>query len=321
MRCGPHPSLPPRFARGKECLRSEPVQLLLRALLPPSKMGEGWDGGHLHAIREGMVTTPYHAQGSRTCALTPPTPSPTTGAVAALRDVTFAWNRQAPPVLHIRQLDIAPRERVFLRGPSGSGKTTLLNLLAGVVLPQRGSVSVLGTDFGSLGGAARDRFRADHVGFVFQLFNLIPYLTVVENVVLPCLFSKRRRERAIATSGSVDADALRLLQHLDMADPAVLARPATDLSAGQQQRVAAARALVGAPELVIADEATSALDADRRAAFLDLLFRECAAAGAAIVFVSHDASAAHAFDRTIELGSSSLPPAGARQHLGAARRR
>lgn len=284
------------------------MQLRPYVLLPLPEVGEGWDGGKLHAIREATETTPYHAQGSSPRALTSPTPSPPPGAVAALRDVTFAWNRQTPPVLRIPQFDIAPRERVFLRGPSGSGKSTLLNLLAGVVLPQQGSVSVLGTDLGSLGGAARDRFRADHVGFVFQLFNLIPYLTVVENVVLPCLFSARRRERAIATGGSVDADALRLLQHLDMADPALLARSATDLSAGQQQRVAAARALVGAPELVIADEATSALDADRRAAFLDLLFRECAAAGAAIVFVSHDASAARAFDRTIELADINTQP-------------
>lgn len=209
-------------------------------------------------------------------------------------------------MLRIAQLDIAPRERVFLRGPSGSGKSTLLNLLAGVVLPQQGSVAVLGTNLGTLGGPARDRFRADHIGFVFQLFNLIPYLTVVENVVLPCLFSERRRARAIAASGSVEAEAMRLLEHLDMTDPELLTRAATDLSVGQQQRVAAARALVGAPELVIADEATSALDADRRTAFLNLLFRECAAAGAAIVFVSHDASAAHAFNRTVELTSINI---------------
>ena len=204
-------------------------------------------------------------------------------------------------MVRVRHLEIASSERVFLRGPSGSGKSTLLNLLAGVAVPQQGSVSVLGSDLASLSGAARDRFRADHIGFVFQLFNLIPYLTVIENVTLPCLFSKRCRARVVEAAGTIEREALRLLAHLDMAEPALLTRTATDLSVGQQQRVAVARALIGAPELVIADEATSALDADRRAAFLELLFRECTAAVSAIVFVSHDASAAHGFDRCIEL--------------------
>lgn len=236
-----------------------------------------------------------------------PTPHRSNDAVAALRDVVFAWQAGSPPVLRIEQFDIAPRERVFLRGPSGSGKSTLLNLLAGVAVPQQGTVSVLGTDLTHLSAAARDRFRADHVGFVFQLFNLIPYLTVVENVTLPCLFSERRRARAIAASSSPDREAQRLLEHLDLADSALLARPVTDLSVGQQQRVAVARALIGTPELVVADEATSALDADRRAAFLELLFRECAAAGSAIVFVSHDAAAAHRFDRSVELTEINRP--------------
>jgi putative ABC transport system ATP-binding protein len=228
----------------------------------------------------------------------PETDSP----LVALRDVVFAWKPGAVPVLEIAALEVAAAERIFLRGPSGSGKSTLLNLLAGVVLPQTGSVSVLGRELTTLGGPDRDRFRADHIGFVFQLFNLIPYLSVVENVTLPCLFSGRRRARAEAAGGTAPDEARRLLRQLDMDDPALLRRRVTELSVGQQQRVAAARALIGAPELVVADEATSALDADRREAFLGLLFRECARAGAAVIFVSHDASVAHLFDRTVELG-------------------
>lgn len=230
------------------------------------------------------------------------------GAVVALRDVVFAWTPGTPPVLRIPAFEVAERERVFLRGPSGSGKSTLLGLLAGVILPQGGRVSVLGQDLTALGGPARDRFRADHVGFVFQLFNLIPYLSVVENVCLPCLFSERRRARAKDGGGSVQREAVRLLEHLGLADPALLRRPVTGLSVGQQQRVAAARALIGAPGLVIADEATSSLDADRREAFLDLLFRECSVTGAAVVFVSHDASMAHLFDRTVELAGINEAP-------------
>lgn len=219
--------------------------------------------------------------------------------IVELSNVRFSWSAASPIVVDIESLRIENAERIFLRGPSGSGKSTLLSLLAGVVAPKEGSVRVLGQDIGRLGSAARDRFRADHIGFIFQMFNLIPYLSVVENVCLACGFSARRRSRATAAAASVEAEAVRLLDHLDMADAAVLRRPVTDLSVGQQQRVAAARALIGAPELVIADEPTSSLDADRRSAFLDLLFRECARNQTTLIFVSHDASLAAQFDRDI----------------------
>jgi putative ABC transport system ATP-binding protein len=221
-------------------------------------------------------------------------------AVVELSGVCFSWSGAPPFVIDIGSLRVARGERVFLRGPSGSGKSTLLSLLAGVITPMKGTIRVLGQNIGALGGAARDRFRADHIGFIFQMFNLIPYLSVVENVCLPCGFSPRRKQRADREGGTAQAEAVRLLEHLDMGDAAVLRRPVTELSVGQQQRVAAARALIGAPELVIADEPTSSLDADRRTAFLDLLFRECARERAALIFVSHDASLAPLFDRAIQ---------------------
>jgi putative ABC transport system ATP-binding protein len=220
--------------------------------------------------------------------------------VVEIAGLHFAWPGASRDVVDIAELHVERGERVFLRGPSGSGKSTLLSLLAGVVTAGSGRLEVLGRDLGALGGAQRDHFRADHIGFIFQMFNLIPYLSVVENVSLPCGFSARRRERALRTGGSVHAEALRLLEHLDMSEGDLLHRQVTDLSVGQQQRVAAARALIGAPELVIADEPTSALDTDRRTAFIDLLFRECEREQAALVFVSHDASLAGLFDRTIE---------------------
>jgi putative ABC transport system ATP-binding protein len=224
-------------------------------------------------------------------------------AVVELSGVRFAWPGAPAPALDIGALSIARGERVFVRGPSGSGKSTLLGLLAGVLVPQAGEVRVLGRDIAKLSGAARDRSRADHVGFIFQMFNLIPYLSVVENVRLPCGFSRARRERAAAAGGSVDAEARRLLAHLGLGDAALLRRPVTALSVGQQQRVAAARALIGAPELVIADEPTSALDAERRADFLRLLFAECGRAGATLVFVSHDPALEPAFGRTLSMAS------------------
>ena len=220
--------------------------------------------------------------------------------VIEIADLSFAWKRQAKPVLNIAALQINRGERVFLRGPSGSGKSTLLNLLAGVALPQSGTLKVLGQDMNALGGAQRDHFRAHHIGFIFQMFNLIPYLSVVENVTLPCRFSDRRRHKVLAQADSLEDEAIRLLDHLDMAQDDVLHKPVNELSVGQQQRVAAARALIGSPELVIADEPTSSLDADRRAAFINLLFRECDSADATLIFVSHDNSLEAPFERTIE---------------------
>jgi putative ABC transport system ATP-binding protein len=233
--------------------------------------------------------------------------------VVELSNVRFSWAATAPVVVDIGSLRIANSERIFLRGPSGSGKSTLLSLLAGVVVPRQGTVRVLGQDIGRLDSAARDRFRADHIGFIFQMFNLIPYLSVVENVCLPCGFSDRRRLRATRAGASVEAEAIRLLDHLDMADAGVLRRPVADLSVGQQQRVAAARALICSPELVIADEPTSSLDADRRSAFLDLLFHECARERTTLIFVSHDASLAPQFDREILFSgiNRALPPSAA----------
>lgn len=220
------------------------------------------------------------------------------GPAVALRDLTFAWAEGAR-LLDIEELQISRGERVFLHGPSGSGKSTLLGLLGGVLMPASGRLDVFGQDLSSLGGRARDRFRADNLGIIFQMFNLLPYLSVRDNVLLSCRFSKPRGLRTIE-AGGFDVETDRLLTRLGLPDDA-LSRPVVELSVGQQQRVAAARALIGQPQLIIADEPTSALDADRRRVFVDLLSEECAVSGAALVFVSHDLSLASGFDRTISL--------------------
>jgi putative ABC transport system ATP-binding protein len=206
-------------------------------------------------------------------------------------------------VLALDELRVAAGERLFIKGPSGSGKSTLLGLISGVTTTAVGSVRVIDQALERLGGAERDHFRADHIGYIFQMFNLIPYLSVVDNVTLPCRFSARRRAKALARGQGLDAEARRLLRHLDMDHPDLHRRTVTTLSVGQQQRVAAARALMGAPELLIADEPTSALDADRRESFIRLLFDECRASGATLVFVSHDASLERLFDRTVDLAA------------------
>lgn len=214
----------------------------------------------------------------------------------ALSDLLFRWPRQASPCLDIPGVTLAAGERVFLHGPSGSGKSTLLTVLGGVAVPERGRVQLLDHDIFALSGHRRDAFRADHIGFIFQQFNLLPWLSARDNVLLPCTFSARRHARA----GDPSAESTRLLQRLDLAVD-LWDKPAAELSVGQQQRVAAARALIGKPEILIADEPTSALDAPRQQAFIDLLLAEAAAVGATLLFVSHDQRLAAHFDRVLSL--------------------
>ncbi len=212
-----------------------------------------------------------------------------------IEGLAFAWT-EGRPVLDVPHFEVRRGERVFLRGPSGSGKSTLLGIVSGVLRAGRGRVRVLGADLGLLSGGRRDEFRAAHIGLVFQMFNLLPYLSVMDNVLLPARFSAVRRERAQPDPAT---EARRLLDELGI--PTTPARPVTELSIGQQQRVAVARALLGRPELVIADEPTSALDSDARDGFLRLLMAECTATGAALLFVSHDTALGGLFDRQMSI--------------------
>jgi len=221
--------------------------------------------------------------------------------VVEIADLQFRWNQTDSDVLDIESLQIQAGQQVFIAGPSGSGKSTLLSLLAGVNTALRGSVKVLDQRLEKLGGVERDHFRANHIGYIFQMFNLIPYLSVVENVLLPCHFSKTRQEKALASSETLELEAKRLLAHLDMAHDDLLSRPVTSLSVGQQQRVAAARALIGSPEIIIADEPTSSLDANRRESFVKLLFDECRQSHSTLVFVSHDMALQPMFSHNIDL--------------------
>ena len=219
----------------------------------------------------------------------------------AIRNLRYAWPG-APACLDLPSLVVEQGHALFIHGASGSGKSTLLSILAGVLQPAEGTVSLLGRDMRALGAAARDRFRADHIGYIFQQFNLLPYLGVLRNVMLPCRLSKRRAQRA-EQAGGVRASAQALLESLDIPS-GLWDRPASALSVGQQQRVAAARALIGQPELVIADEPTSALDAARRDAFMHLLLAACGRAGSTLVFVSHDERLAAHFGHHLDLAGS-----------------
>ncbi len=215
-----------------------------------------------------------------------------------LKEVKFRWHKAKPWVLDILHFQVGVGQKVFIAGPSGSGKTTLLNLISGIILPDEGRIWIEGTDLVDLGPAARDNFRGEHIGYVFQSFNLIPYLSIMENVLLPCRFSRERMDRI---PGDVTAEANRLLDRMEINTASILTARVSDLSIGQQQRVAAARALLGAPQLIIADEPTSALDTENRDAFIELLFAEANASKATLLFVSHDIGLASAFDHSVSL--------------------
>jgi putative ABC transport system ATP-binding protein len=208
----------------------------------------------------------------------------------------FRWPGQAHHALQLASLALPTGHRLLVRGDSGCGKSTLLSLAAGVLLPSAGEVSLLGQAWHGLSAREREQRRADHVGYVFQQFNLLPYLSVIDNVMLPCRLSARRAHR----SGHPKQAAQHLLTALDLA-PALWSRPASQLSVGQQQRVAAARALIGQPELVIADEPTSALDERRRDAFMQLLIEQCQHAGSALLLVTHDERLQVYFEHTLHL--------------------
>lgn len=227
-----------------------------------------------------------------------------------LNGLTFAYDQASGPVLAIETLTISPQEKLFLKGASGSGKSTLLGLIAGILTAQSGEIKVLGEDLAAMNAAQRDAFRAARLGVIFQMFNLLPYLPVGANITLPCRFSAARAKAAEAAGGA-ESEARRLLSGLGLDPAEVWTKRSTELSVGQQQRVAAARALIGRPGLILADEPTSALDSDSRDAFIALLSEECEAAGAALIFVSHDGSLAKHFDRGLDLSdiNTAMEPA------------
>lgn len=212
-----------------------------------------------------------------------------------IADMTFAW--WGGYGVLVQSFSIAKGEKVLVTGPSGSGKTTLLSLVAGLLRPNTGAITIGGVDIATLSGRARDRLRADCIGLIFQQLNLVPYLTPLQNVLLPLRFSPRRRQ---ALAGEPEAEARRLLSALAI-EATLNNGSSTALSVGQQQRVAAARALIGAPSLILADEPTSALDRAARDRFMGLLIGEASRSSAALLMVSHDPDLAKHFDRVLPL--------------------
>jgi len=231
--------------------------------------------------------------------------------VIRMSDVRFVWPGRDAFSLAVEAFSLPAAKRILLIGPSGSGKSTFLSLICGIVAPQTGKIDILGTDITKLAASARDGFRAEHFGIIFQIFNLLPYGTVIDNVLLPLSFAPIRRKRA-TTKGRAEDEAVRLLTCLGLEPHLTRGPSAANLSVGQQQRVAAARALIGSPEIIVADEPTSALDRNRQAAFLDLLFTQVSDAGATLIMVSHDETLAGRFDEVMRLETIAISGRGGR---------
>lgn len=211
-----------------------------------------------------------------------------------IENLKFAYNKKNLQ-LSIPNWQVKTGERIFLYGDSGSGKSTLLNLLSGTLTPEQGQIKILTQPFSNLSERKRDKFRANHIGVVFQQFNLIPYLSVQKNIELAVHFSSRR---IADRQAFIDQILARLKLPLSLNK-----QVASSLSIGQQQRVAIARALVNKPDLLLVDEPTSALDANAKDAFMSILLEICEQLDTTLIFVSHDLSLQRYFDKSVNIHS------------------
>ncbi|WP_448248770.1 ABC transporter ATP-binding protein [Thalassotalea agariperforans] len=210
-----------------------------------------------------------------------------------LSNVCFSYPEQANvPILNIPTWSLGEGEDAFIYGPSGGGKSTLLGLLSGVLSATQGKVTVLGQALNNMSPRQRDKFRANHIGYVFQKFNLIPYLDAIDNIRLASYFAKSNR--------SLDNDIQTLLTTLNFPEQD-WNKPVRNLSIGQQQRIAIARALINKPQILIADEPTSSLDQANRDNFMSLLMTIVKQHKITLLFVSHDMSLSHYFSRVESL--------------------
>lgn len=217
-------------------------------------------------------------------------------SIIKIESLNFYWSKKSKFKIFVPSLEIKKGEKVLLLGESGSGKTTLLSLICGFLNPLSGSISINGNTINELSSKTKDEYRADNIGIIFQQFNLLPYANVVDNVLLPLYFSQARSKNIV----NKRAAALELFKQLRLPDD-IAQYKASNLSVGQQQRVAVARALIGNPSLIIADEPTSSLDTNAQQLFLDLMFKQISENNSTLLMVSHDKSLSNRFDRQINI--------------------
>ena len=216
-----------------------------------------------------------------------------------LRNVTKSYREPGGgrlPVLNVSEFKLASGEQAVLVGSSGGGKTTLLNIIAGITAADGGEVLVGGTDIVKLPEAARDRFRAERIGFVFQTFNLLPAFTALENVLLGMSFGGKRADRSRA---------IKLLERVGLGHR--LHHKPSQLSVGEQQRTSVARAMANTPRLLLADEPTANVDAANQQTILELIRDSCRENNVSLLLVTHAPEVASQFDRVEKLADFNRP--------------
>ncbi|WP_419535062.1 ATP-binding cassette domain-containing protein [Endozoicomonas sp.] len=208
-------------------------------------------------------------------------------------------SREKKHCLSIPLFTVNKGERLQITGLNGSGKTSLLQLLAGLLMPDSGKIEILGQRMDSLSRANREKFRAGHVGYIFQQPTLIPYLNPLENILLPCRLSELRQQRLETQQTTANYEAYQLMAALKMENPELLRQSTGTLSIGQQQRVAIARALIGTPSIILADEAASALDPLARKTMYDMLLQSTKEHEQTLICVDH--TPYPGFDRCLDM--------------------
>ena len=217
-------------------------------------------------------------------------------SIVKIESLRFQWSKNNNFKIFVPKLEVGRGKKVLFLGESGSGKTTLLSLICGFLEPLSGSISINDKIISNLTSTNKDAYRSDNIGIIFQQFNLLPYANVIDNIVLPLYFSKQRSKKV---ENKINA-AMNLCDQLRLPE-SILNQKASNLSVGQQQRVAVARALIGSPSIIVADEPTSSLDTEAQELFLDLMFDQISKNSSTLLMVSHDKSLTNYFDQVIDI--------------------
>ena len=217
-------------------------------------------------------------------------------SIVKIESLRFQWSKNNNFKIFVPKLEVGRGKKVLFLGESGSGKTTLLSLICGFLEPLSGSISINDKIISDLTSRNKDAYRSDNIGIIFQQFNLLPYANVIDNIVLPLYFSKQRSKKV---ENKINA-AMNLCDQLRLPE-SILNQKASNLSVGQQQRVAVARALIGSPSIIVADEPTSSLDTEAQELFLDLMFDQISKNSSTLLMVSHDKSLTNYFDQVIDI--------------------
>ena len=217
-------------------------------------------------------------------------------SIVKIESLRFQWSKNNNFKIFVPKLEVGRGKKVLFLGESGSGKTTLLSLICGFLEPLSGSISINDIIISDLTSTNKDKYRSDNIGIIFQQFNLLPYANVIDNIILPLYFSKQRSKKV---ENKINA-AMNLCDQLRLPE-SILNQKASNLSVGQQQRVAVARALIGSPSIIVADEPTSSLDTEAQELFLDLMFDQISKNSSTLLMVSHDKSLTNYFDQVIDI--------------------